>query len=139
MVVHTGIFRLADISNKCVCRQRQNRYPDRILTWQSTNRSCSLVAVHDRHLNIHQHHIIIPRCRSYKQLHCRLAILGRLNLQPLHFQQLDSNLTVQLVILNQQHPFPCQFLMQLRNSLAVTSIFTGITKQLQDMQHLRLK
>ena len=64
---------------------------------------CGLIAVHDRHLQIHQDQIIAARLQHGQRL---LAVLGQVNPEAFLRQQLRSHLLIDLVVLNQENARP---------------------------------
>lgn len=55
---------------------------------QCPDRPCGFVAIQDRHLNIHQHQIIITGAGGYDLLHCLGAVFRRLDPEAIFTQKL---------------------------------------------------
>ncbi len=64
-----------------------------------------LHAVHHRHLHVHEHRKIAAGGRLFKHFHCLLPVLGPVHFQTNALQQLHGDLSVQGIVLGQQHPF----------------------------------
>ena len=60
------------------------------------------IAVHPRHLDIHQHHIIVPGLSGPQDFHCLTAISGHIHMEAGMLQICHCHLLVQLIILHQQ-------------------------------------
>ena len=75
---------------------------------QVTDRLCRLVAVHFRHLDIHENCVIIILRLLFQRLHTFLAVSGPLCLKAAFLQKRHCDLRVKLVVLSYQNPFPLQ-------------------------------
>ncbi len=67
-----------------------------------------LVAVHHRHLQIHQHHVEARSARREQVVHRLLAVVGDVDRRADAFEQFHGDLLVDLVVFGQQNPRAAQ-------------------------------
>ncbi len=72
------------------------------LVFQSADGARGLVAVHDRHLHVHEHQLEMVGAGCLQQIHCLLAVHGILHREALVFQKRDGYLAVQVVVVHKQ-------------------------------------
>ena len=81
--------------------------------------SSSLYPVHDRHLHIHQHGVVVVLLRHSD---CNLAVLCQIDLNRGIFKQADCDFLVDLVVFDQQHARPARSIdFERRSNLDMTS------------------
>ena len=65
-----------------------------------------LIAVHDRHLDIHQDRVIIFLLRDRHHTNCLTAVAGFLNLKSGLLEQFTGNLHIEFIVLDNKDPLP---------------------------------
>ena len=139
MIVHPHAVCLSDICGEGVGGQRQYRDRRGVFPFKAPYGCRSVIAVHDRHLDIHQNSIVIANGGGTKGFDGLLPILNGFNDYFLHFQKLYGDLPVQLVVLGKKNPFVCQRRAALFLCSAGSGGMTGLQKQLQYVEHFGLK
>ena len=61
------------------------------------------VPVHDRHLQVHQHHVVIRHRAGAKHFKSLLAIRGDIHMGAVPLHQFDNQLLIDRMVLHQQH------------------------------------
>ena len=79
-----------------------------VLPAQRPDRAGRFVAVHHRHLHIHQDGVVIALLRPAHHVHRVGAVRGGFHLEASLLQDHLGNLPVQLVVLHQQDPLPAK-------------------------------
>ena len=102
MTVHACILGQLHILGKGVRRNRHNRHLATTAS-QRTDSSGCLIAVHNRHLDIHKDKVEPALRRLDNLVHSLLAVFRSFNLHLRHTDDAAGNLSVQLVILDYQH------------------------------------
>jgi len=94
----------------------------------------SLQAVHHRHLNVHQHHVVFM---ALHLLHSLSAVDGLVHLHALAAQQLHCELAVDVVVFHEQHTGPGQLstCAEVRRMLKATFTFAKNAPPPQYGQH----
>ncbi len=108
MAVHPGLHRIPAVFLKGIGRHGDNRNIRQPWIFQRPNRSGGLVAVHRRHLHIHQDDVVEVRRRPLDLLHSHIPIIRLLHHHSVAFQQLPGDFTVEGVVLHQQHALALQ-------------------------------
>ncbi len=97
MVIHSRGQNFLSVAGHSIRRHRQNRQLRKIFLF--TNSAGGCIAVHNRHLAIHQYAVkIFPG----QNIQCLLAIISGLNYNSVTCQKLQRQLQVDFIILNQQ-------------------------------------
>ena len=107
MAVHADLLRLCHVLAERVGGHRQNRNFG-LLAGQGANGLCRLVAVHFRHLNIHQHRAVRPGAGGGHFVHGLPTVHRRVDLESRAHQQHLRNLPVHVEIVRQEQPLPCE-------------------------------
>ena len=76
MGIHARLLRLLDILRESICRHRYNRNPPGIGPVKTADRPCTVLTVHNRHLDIHEDSVITLLTGLFKYLYCLPAIAG---------------------------------------------------------------
>ncbi len=74
MGVHSGFKRIPDIFGKRIGSHSNNGNGQRERMPKVAYGLCSFIAVHDRHLHIHQYHLVLPGNRLSKRLYHTLPV-----------------------------------------------------------------
>ncbi len=108
MVVHAGCQRFLPVSGHGMGRHGDDGQLLEI--WIASYYLGGLIAIHDRHLNVHEHRV--KRVFSHR-LHSLLAVRGQGNLNICTCKNLQSYLLIDFIILHQQHPDPPERFLRL--------------------------
>ena len=101
--VHAAVERPLPLLLEYVGRHGHDRDGGARRVVQRTDALGGGVAVHDRHLNIHQHQIIAVCGRTAHLVHRDRAVFGGIDQKTVLMQDLHRDLAVELVVLDQQH------------------------------------
>ena len=113
MGIHAAVQAFFHVLGKSIGRHGDDRKAG-VRPVRCPDRPCGLVAVHDRHPDIHQDSRIISRLRSLKLFHTELPVFGPVQKEPAVCEKLICNLPVELVVLGNQEPFPLNVRGRLR-------------------------
>ena len=69
----------------------------------ATQQACRHIAVHDRHLHVHQHHAMVA---GQRHLHADLAVFGLVHGHATFFQHQADQFAVFRAVVDHQHPLP---------------------------------
>ena len=104
MSVHADLFCHPHIFAEGVGGHGKDRDTGQPGVRQRADRFCRLVAVHDRHLDIHQYGIITARMRGSYFFHSFLAVRGCLHDESGIFQKHFRNFPIDIDIVHKQKP-----------------------------------
>ena len=105
MAVHTGLLCVLSVLVKGVRRHGDNGQTRLFGIRKSADGTRSRITVHDRHLNIHQHQIIIPGRALAHLVYRDLSVFRRVHLEPAFLEHRHRDFAVEGVILDDQQPF----------------------------------
>ena len=130
MTVHACINGVPLILLKCIRRHRHNRNRRLLLIGKAPDGLRRLIAVHMRHLHIHENQVI-GTCRL--RLHAAYAlhaVLDALHHKSHAAKDIQRNLCVQIVILGQQDVLALERLLILLRQLFLLGLFviSGVSK-----------
>ena len=108
MIVHTGLQAGAAIFLEGIGRHGDNGDRRCIGPIHHADPPCGFQPVHDRHHNIHQDKVELPRCGFCKNFHSLSAVSGLCRGDALIGQQCLGNFDVQLVVFHKQRFSPGQ-------------------------------
>ena len=104
---HSGSYILVE----GVGRHGKNGDGVRVGVYRSANGSCRLIAIHDRHLHIHQNNVVLTGSRGRKKSYYLSSVFGTFDRGPCHFKKLLGDFTVEFIVFNQQYMLPRKVIM----------------------------
>ena len=102
MPIHAENLATLAFIRHCVCGHGDD--------WQihisrvEAQKACRLVAVHHRHLQVHQHDRVMRRRMGIDACDRLLSVVGDVHVHMPAFQKLDGKLLVERIVFDQQHP-----------------------------------
>ena len=116
-IVHAGRHTPIPVFREHVRSNGDYRYVSKSSrVFVGTNSECGLVAVHDRHLAVHQHDVEFTRLQDVK----RLSPVDRnVHVAPERCEHRPGNVLVDLVVLGQQHAGTLEVWQAVRDFCAV--------------------
>lgn len=94
------------ILGKGVGGHGDNRHTLAVIARAAADGAGRVVAIHPRHLNVHERHVVISVGAVSQTIHRLNAVPSAIDRQPAHFQQFCGNLGIELIVLYQQHAPP---------------------------------
>ena len=127
MSVHAGGQGFPHVLLIGVGAHGNDRQPLRIFGAKAADLLRCLIAVHDRHLDIHQHRVVAARRRILDLVDGDLAVLGIVDLKAGFLEYRGRDHAVHLVVLGKQQPFAREIV---RGAFAVCILRLGLAERL---------
>lgn len=106
VLIHADRLGGLHILGKGVGGHGDNRHTLAVIARAAADGAGRVVAIHPRHLNVHEHHVVISVGAVSQTIHRLNAVPRAIDRQPAHFQQFCGNLGIELIVLYQQHAPP---------------------------------
>ena len=100
VLIHAGILGTDDVFGEGIRRHGEDRKCFGIPLGKAADRSGGFIAIHDRHLDIHEDELVVARWMGGDLVNAVLSIHCRLDIGACHFEELLRDFTVQGIILD---------------------------------------
>lgn len=102
MLVHAALMALFDVVLKGICGHGEDGDERSITAGEASDPPARLIAVHDRHHDIHENEVIVAKGRFAECLDSFRAIFTGGDLHAFFFKEIEYDLAVQLIVLDEE-------------------------------------